>query len=445
MAVGSSPLTVAVAGCLAFLVAGSVACTRHTERADNLLLITLDTTRADHLSAYGYPLPTSPVLDALAARGALFEQARSHVASTLPSHTSIMTGKLPPSHGVRWNGVVKVPSSETTLAEILAANGFQTGAVIGAFPLERRFGLAAGFTDYDDRFEENAGPDTPRSWLPGGMWEGNQVQHFQRRAADVTDRALGWLKGRQKRWFLFAHYFDPHHGYEAPPDIKGFPHPYDAEIAYADREIGRLLAAVQKMPGDTLIVVTADHGEGLGDHDEPMHSRFVYDTTIHVPLIFVLKGKIPAGRRITEPVTHVDLLPTVLELLALPVPEGLDGASLVPALARGESIGGRPQYMESLAYSLKEDRTVTGIAEGDWKFIHTTTKETSTDELYNLRGDPREIRNVASLQPERTQALAARLADWSSRLASRGTASSPLTLDRDAIERLKALGYLDDR
>ncbi|MEO2138405.1 MAG: sulfatase, partial [bacterium] len=276
--------------------------------ADNVLFVSFDTSRADHFTAYGYRAQTTPTVTALAQRGVLFERAYSHVPSTLPSHSSMFTGLLPPSHGVRCNGKYRLADERLTLAEILAADGFDTAAVIGAFPLAARFGLAQGFDHYDDDFSSSALTARYRHGVAdsSGSWIGHDFADFERGGDEVTDRALGWLGDRDERWFLFVHYFDAHWPYAAPVEYAGrFSSPYDAELAFADNELSRLLAAVQKMPGRTLVVFTSDHGEGLGDHGEALHNRYLYDSTQHVPLVMALEGALPAGAVVAQAVGHV--------------------------------------------------------------------------------------------------------------------------------------------
>ena len=286
----------ALGAALAILaIATLAACSKPV--ADNLLFITMDTTRADHLSLYGYDHPTSPELERIARRGTVFESAHSHVASTLPAHSSMMTGQLPPTHGVRCNGVLRLPETATTLAERLRAAGFSTAAVVGAFPLERRFGLAQGFQVYDDDFASSELTARRRgaSMDKQGRWLGHDYPDFERSGFEVTERAIEWLAQRgpgkeqdNKRWFLFAHYFDAHSPYESAPEQSvRFASPYDAEIASVDAEIGRLVTYARAMPGRTLVVITADHGESLGEHGESEHNRFVYEATNRVPLVMV--------------------------------------------------------------------------------------------------------------------------------------------------------------
>ncbi len=418
--------------------------------AENVLFVSFDTSRADRFTAYGYRAQTTPTVTALAQRGVLFERAYSHVPSTLPAHSSMFTGLLPPSHGVRCNGKYRLADERLTLAEILAAEGFDTAAIIGAFPLAARFGLAQGFDHYDDDFSSSAltARYRRRPADSSGSWIGHSFADFERGGDEVTDRALGWLSERDERWFLFVHYFDPHWPYAAPAEYAGrFSSPYDAELAFADNELSRLLAAVQKMPGRTLVVFTSDHGEGLGDHGEALHNRYLYDSTQHVPLVMALEGALPAGAVVGQAVGHVDLLPSVLELLGVAVPAGLDGRSLLP-LARGESQEPRPVYMETLVPTLERPMGIElrAVVDGGFKFIETRRQRgggrTVTGELYDLGADPAELADMRYAHEEIAARLRGVLGRASGELEKNAVAPEPLPMDEGTRQRLKALGYL---
>ncbi len=444
---------VVVWGCLLLMLLPG--CNRPEPAADNILFVTFDTTRADHLSAYGYDKPTSPVLEGLADRGALFENAFTHVTSTLPAHSSMFTGLLPPRTGVRCNGKFALSPQRTTLAELLSAAGFATGAVVAAFPLDARFGLAQGFAHYDADFSGSAVTARRRKGRMDdpGFWIGHEFVDFERSAAEVSDAAIAWLKqnaAARQRWFLFAHYFDAHWPYEPlPEDAARFDSAYDAEIAAADRELGRLLAFVDSLPGRTLIVFTADHGEGLGDHGEAMHNRFVYNSTLHVPLLIALEGVVEPRRRIHTNVGHVDLFPTVLDLLGLDKPGGLDGRSLAPVLGAGAGEPPlRPHYSETLVWSLERPHGIElrSIIEGDFKLVHTQIDgaegRTEQLELYDISFDRAELTDLARVDPQHLQSLKADLEHWRVRLEQHAAPVSPIEMDEGARQRLRSLGYL---
>ena len=456
MRVRSRTLGGAAPAALAVLVAVMVsACSRPS--ADNLLFVSFDTTRADHISAYGYRQATTPNIDALAREGVLFEHAFSHVPSTLSAHTSMFTGLLPPQHGVRCNFWFRVPSERETLAETLEARGFTTGAVIGAFPLDNRFGLDQGFGSYDADFRSTADPagrpagtiDSPGQWLTRGYLD------FERSAAEVTDRSIAWLRARAgdagDRWFLFAHYFDAHSPYEPTSEWSArFDVPYDAELAYADHHLGRLLDFVEHLPGRTLVMFTSDHGESLGDHGEAFHNRYLYNSTLHVPLIVRLDGKVAEGHRVRGNVSHVDLHPTVLELLGVRGPRSQNGVSLVPALT-GAQVEERDIYAETLVWTLEMARgiSVRALIRGDYKRIRTDTRLPAEpgrrDELYGMRDDPGELTDLVARPPTvESRGLGARLAQWSLELETDAAHPERVPLDDLTKAKLKALGYLGD-
>ncbi len=412
--------------------------------ADNLLVISFDTTRADRLSAYGYDQPTSPTIDALAARGTLFTQAYSHTPSTLPTHSSLFTGLLPPGHGVRANGRFRLSEAHHTLAERLRGHGFDTAAVVGALPVAERFGLAQGFDLYDDDF---AGA------RPGGVWLGQPYTGaFERPAEEVTDRALDWLarRGGERPWFLFVHYFDPHQPLTAPPPwAERFADPYDAEIAYADHHLGRLLDAVAAFPGRTLTVFTGDHGEGLGEHGEEAHNRYLYNSTIRVPLVFALEGHVRGGAEIRTPVAHVDVLPTILELLGLENGDERPGSSLAASLRDGTEPEARPIYSETLEWKLgvAEGIVVRALIYGGHKLVRSDIEEGEGGftvlELYDLEADPAETANQARSDATRRDRLAAALASWTRTLEENAFTPEGHDLDEETLEGLRSLGYLE--
>jgi arylsulfatase A-like enzyme len=422
--------------------------------ADNLLFVSFDTTRADHLTPYGYPQDTSPTVAALADKGTLFERAFSHVPSTLSAHSSMFTGLLPASHGVRCNGIFRLAAEHRTLAEILRDHGFATAAVLGAFPLDPRFGTDQGFGVYDADFSSSAATARRRKgqFDDPGSWFGHEYPDFERRADEVTDLGIAWLGERERdsrRWFLFAHYFDPHWPYEPSPEYAAkFASDYDSEIAYADTHLRRLLDYVEKLPGRTLVVFTADHGEGLQDHGESMHGRYIYNSTLHVPLIISLEGFVRAGARVKSNVGHVDLMPTVLELLDLEVPSGVVGQSLVRSLREDYEPENRPHYSETLVGSLERASgvEVRSLLDGEYKVvlteIRTETRSEDRLELYDIEQDRGERIDLSLVDPDRTAAMADRLGRWREELDRTATKSDVIELDDGARERLRSLGYL---
>ena len=309
----------------------------------NVLLITIDTLRADHLGCYGYTGIQTPAIDALAKEGIRFEWAFTPVPITLPSHVSIMTGMNPASHGVLNNGEYRLDNSVKTLAQILRQHGLATAAFVGAFVLSRQFGLDQGFERYDDALRPTQ----------EGAHEAFSLYN-ERKGEMVTEASIQWLKKENpNRFFLWVHYFDPHFPYDPPQAFKSaYPdHPYDGEIAYTDHCIGLLLKELAdlKVLEDTLVVLVADHGESLGEHKETTHGIFLYDATVRVPLILHYpglhhsgvqsseqhsleqhpSGLLPQGSVFSQPVKTLDILPTILDLLEIPHPAGLQGKSLL--------------------------------------------------------------------------------------------------------------------
>ena len=293
----------------------------------NLLLISIDTLRADRLGSYGYAQAATPRLDALGARGLRFEQATTVVPLTLPAHASLLTGTFPSTHGVRDNGGFYLPDEQLTLAEVLRGEGYRTGAFVGAFVLDSRWGTQQGFDRYFDEFDLS-------------QMQGGGMDTVQRRGDDVVDEALAWLGKESEAPFLgWVHLYDPHTPYEAPEPFRSrFPRSrsgaYDAEIAWTDSLVGRLLDGVAALGrlDDTVVVVVGDHGESLGAHGEADHGFFLYDAAVQIPLLVAGPG-VPT-RVVPEQVRIVDVMPTVLDLLNVPAPASLQGVEPRAAGAR---------------------------------------------------------------------------------------------------------------
>jgi Flp pilus assembly protein TadD len=387
-------------------------------RADSVLLVTIDTLRADRLGCYGDAEARTPVVDRLAGQGVLFERAFTPAPITLPAHASLMTGQLPPAHGVRGNGGFVLPRDVPTLAEALRAAGLQTAAFVGGFPLERRFGLGRGFDVYDDAFERAAGV---------------HFEFAERRALAVVDVARAWLRSHPGRAFVWVHLFDPHAPYDPPPTFRGND-PYRGEIAAADGALGLLLADWDARPEASLIVITSDHGEAFGEHGEESHSIFVYDTTLRVPL--VLRGPgLPAGRRVAAPVGLVDVAATVADAVGT---QGLPGRSLLP-LARGGAAGAATGegglYAETLAPRLDFGWSeLRAWRDGRLKYIHAPRPE-----LYDVEADAGETRDLAAARPEDTARLRGAL---EGALAASGERRERRPADAETAEKLRALGYV---
>ncbi len=388
----------------------------------NVLLITIDTLRADHVGAYGDRDAATPVLDALAKRGTLFTDAICQVPLTLPSHASMLTGLLPPSHGIRDNVGFALAPGIPTLAEQFRKSGYETAAFVSGYPLHRRFGLARGFDVYDDRF--------PRGDDPG------RAPYIERRA-DVTVRAaIDWLEGRGNRpFFAWVHLFDPHAPYDPPEPwhTRFADRPYDGEVAFADTQIGVLLDELSRrgqLP-KTVILAAADHGEGLGEHGESTHGLFIYDSTIRIPLIVAGPG-VKAGVRPRAVVRGIDVAPTLLDLAGVQAMGAIDGRSLEPALD-GRALPGEGAYVESLL-----GRLSFGWAPlYGWRTDRTMFIEAPRNELYDIGSDPGETHDLSGSRASDAN----RYRELLRAIASKTRSSSTRPVNGEARERLRALGY----
>jgi arylsulfatase A-like enzyme/Tfp pilus assembly protein PilF len=411
--------------CLAVTLA--LACEPPQPPPQRVVLISIDTLRADHVGAYGAENAHTPTLDALADAGVRFETAISPAPLTLPSHTTLLTGLDPPEHGVRHNGIYRLGEDVETLATRLQQQGFATAAFVGAIVLGSRYGLSRGFDDYDDSvvLERSA----------------KGLRGFAERPANaVIDAALAWLASAPERFFLFVHLYDPHAEDQPPPGFAAaFPgNPYAGEIAFADQQVGRLIEALDALdaldPGTgTLIIVTADHGDSLGEHGEATHSHFVYDSTQHVPLLMRGAG-LPAGKVVPGVVALRDVAPTVLDLLRLGPLPGTEDRSALPRI-RDQRSEPRVAYLETLSTQFDwEMSPLLGLRGEDWKYVRAPTTE-----LYDLREDPGETRNLAGERPQRVRELDAMLED---RLKGARSPIPNVKPEEEERARLEALGYV---
>lgn len=396
----------------------------------NVLLVTLDTTRADRIGCYGYPAARTPNLDALASGGVRFANAYTSVPLTLPSHASILTGQTPPVHGVRNNGAYVLDRARITLAELLKQRGYATAAFVASFSVDSRFGLDQGFDVYDDDFQAGA----PFKAL-----------NAERRAEQVYEEFAAWVDESPPQPFLgWVHFFDPHLPYSPPePYSEQLENPYDGEIAYMDFMLGRVLRKLRDrgVLERTLVVIAGDHGEGFGEKGESGHGVFVYDETLRVPLLLMAESRLPAGRVVDARVRLIDVLPTVLDLLDLPAPEAVEGVSLLSRIERRRSPD-LDTYVETL-YPRENFgwAPLTGWISGPWKYVHAPRAE-----LYDLAGDPREERNRAADR----ESVATRLrSGLESYLAGAGAAGGTGTGGREMTAadeaRLRSLGYVNYR
>jgi arylsulfatase A-like enzyme/Flp pilus assembly protein TadD len=396
----------------------------------SVLLVSIDTLRADHVGSYGYRAAATPVIDALAARGLRFEQAETVTPLTLPAHTSLLSGTFPAFHGVRDNGSFYVGDEVTTLAEVLKAHGYRTGGFVGAYVLDHRWGIAQGFDHYYDDF------DLSRFEMAAGL------DAAQRPGREVVDHALAWLAGESDQpFFAWVHLYDPHSPYVPPEPYRSrFPATmigaYDGEIAATDAQVGRLVdfLTTNGRLENTVIVVVGDHGESLGEHGEQQHGFFVYDASVRIPLI-VAGPRVPT-RAVPDQVRIVDVMPTILELAGVEAPAAVQGVSLMP-LGRGERhdlLGFSETWYPRYHYGWSE---LTAVRDGRYKFIAAPRRE-----LYDTKADPGELHDVAASNPRVADALERALADMTAKLAVAATPQQPRPVEPEVEERLRSLGYV---
>jgi len=398
--------------------------------AFNVLVITVDTIRADHIGAYGYTDVETPAMDALAREGILFTRAYSTTPLTLPAHTSIFSGTYPLYHGVRDNGGYVVPDELTTMAEVFGEQGYDTAAFIAAYVLDSRWGLDQGFDTYFDDFEFGDQP-----FISMGA--------VQRPANEVVDETIAWLdEDRQDPFFLWVHLYDPHAPYDPPePYMSRYSGArYDGEIAFTDSQIDRLLAALESrgIRDETFIALAGDHGESLGDHGEVQHGFFVYEGATHVPLIFWAPFEEVGGIERSEVVSLVDVMPTVLEMCGLEIPDHVQGISLVPFFRPGFAAEPRYVYSETfyprLHYGWSE---LTSIQDERFKLIMSPEPE-----LYDLQEDPGEMINLV----EERRAILGQLQDDAegliARLSEDESRADFMDVDEETLKKLASLGYI---
>lgn len=388
----------------------------------NVLLITVDTLRPDRLGCFGNDRIKTPHIDSLARRGALFRRAFAHTPTTLSSHANILLGTTPVYHGVHDNQDFVVREEFLTLAEHLQGHGYATGAFVGAFPLDSRFGLTQGFDVYDDNY---------------GTIGSQEFSYVERKAEVVVQKALEWLDAQNKPWFLWVHCFDPHQRYDPPEPFKTEyeDSPYDGEVAYVDDSLGRLLdyLHIHELDEKTLIILTGDHGESLGQHGESTHGYFAYNSTLWVPLIIDAPGIGPAD--IDAFVSHIDIFPTACEALEIEKPAHLQGISLLPVI-KGKGFPEREFYFESLyPFYSRGWAPLRGYIKNNVKFM-----DSPIPELYDLKEDFDELKNLSGSVPLETykKTLEALVENQ----AYAGPKATEQKADRQTREKLGSLGYL---
>jgi len=456
----SGPNAIAARCCLTALALGALGC--GPELPPNVVLVSIDTLRADALGAYG-GVPT-PTVDRLAREGVLFEAAFAPAPATAPSHATLFTGQDPLRHGLLRNGE-PLPESAKTLAEAFRAAGYHTAAFVSSYVLDPRFGWSRGFDHFDAELPEQSAT-LKKSPYPGAFWAGQHFAGFDRRATATTQAARGWLASAPEPFFLFVHYFDPHAPY-VPPEIYAqrlashafslenrsvtglspaqLEHQirnYHGEVLYADDSLAALLDGIaeRRSRRSTLTILVGDHGEGLGQHGWLEHALYLYDEQIHVPFVIHWPGHLAAGRRVRAQVGLADVAPTLLELAGLPPLAAVDGHSLAPAARGAAEPPARPQF--GLRYLVAEatgwDHGVkSSVRTPRWKYIRAPE---SGDELYDLAVDPGELRNVLAQQPDVVAGLRGLL---ETHVAALPGAAPAAPLSEETRRALRALGYLD--
>lgn len=388
----------------------------------NVLLITIDTIRPDRLSCYSTKHLKTPHIEAFASKSVVFDRAFAHNPTTLPSHVNILLGTTPLHHGVHANANFKVADDFLTLAEYLKQKGYATGAFIGAFPLDSRFGLSQGFDVYDESYP--SGPS-------------NAFAAPERRAEEVIESAIDWLASQRSKWFSWIHLWDPHTMYSPPePYLTQFKDDlYSGEVAYVDSELGKLFDYLENRGflENTVIILTGDHGEALSEHGELTHSYFAYNSTIWVPLVIAAPGLDPG--RIADYVCHIDIFPTVCDLLQINKPSFLQGVSLYP-LFSGKKIKKRQIYIESLdPYYNSGAAPLRGFIEENKKFL-----DSPLPEYYDLDTDFSEENNIVQkIDLEKHQK---KLKDLMDKFSTSQTETYPSKIDREALDKLRSLGYI---
>ncbi len=414
-------------GAAALLAAVAAVLLRAQPLPPNVLFITLDTVRADHLGAYGYAKGATPSLDRLAREGVRFADATTQSPLTGPAHAALLTGQYPARYGVRDNASTPLPGDVTTAAELFKARGYRTVAFVSAFILDAQYGFAQGFDTFDAAFSKFSVADKLKA---------------RRGGAEVTDAALKWLATKSDRpFFAWVHLYDAHAPYDAPAAYRARfrTAPYDAAVSFVDSSVGRLVAALE-LNGTldrTIVCVVADHGEALGDHGEAEHGMFLYEPVLHVPWLLRLPGRLHAGGAVSEQVRAIDVLPTIAELAGVgPVPKA-DGESVVPLINGGARRDPPPSYAETYYPKLHFGWSdLKSVRVGAWKYIDAPRAE-----LYDMTRDRAERQNLFEARGPLASGLSAELAKIQAGFGPVAAARAPQP-DRETIARLQSLGYI---
>lgn len=453
------PLKVFILGCIisACTLPGTAGCRfEPSGTGSNVLLIIIDTLRADHLGCYHYDRSTSPHIDKFAETGALFQNSYCQMPTTGPSHASIFTSLYPRRHGLLKNGWI-LSKSYPTLAEILERNGYTTAGIVSSFVLDPRFGFDRGFGEYDADFSALGA-----SMGHNMAWEGVHVSGgFDQRANVTTAKALQWLRKHGKeKFFLFVHYFDPHSPYNPPePHVQDFLRDgantldtaiahYDGEIGFVDQEVGRLLDYLKEegLDSRTLIIITSDHGEGLGQHEWMEHGMYLYEEQVRIPLLMSLPGVIPEKTVVNSTVEAIDIAPTILDILNVAPERSFSGQSVFPMILDPRNEADQIVFLERRYYEVPSYLGVKvrgqkfAVRRGNFKYIWAPQEE--TQELYDLFNDPTELSNMVDAYPDDSANMQAMIQQWEREQESEHP--KPVqTIDEESRDKLRSLGYVD--
>ena len=418
-----------LAFCAALLVGGVLLYRFFNKPRLNIILVTLDTTRADRLGCYGYKNGETSAFDEYAQCGVIFERAYAPSPVTLPSHATMLTGLYPPEHDLRVNGAGKLSKEIPFLPQILRKNGYDTGAFIAAAVLGSQYGLSRGFDEYND------GP-------PKKVHVQRHAHEPRRDGSEIVDLALDWLNGRKdKPFFCWVHLYDAHAPYDPRTDLfedRFVDSPYDAGVTWELKQLGRLTAYLKdkNIDQNTVVIIAGDHGEGLDEHLETEHGMLVYNSTLHVPLVFVGSDVCKPGTRVTTPVSLVDVMPTVLEMLDLPALDRMSGQSILSGL-QGNAVEERDCYAETeTPYQINRWSPLQTVISGKWKYIQTTRPE-----LYNLESDPGELKDLVASSVDDAERLKELLEDMQQSFVKVDAQSANLS-EKD-FANLRTLGYVD--
>ena len=397
------------------------------KNVDHVVIITMDTVRADHFNCYGYPHNTTPFINKIAKKGILYEKLYGIVGLTLPMHSTIMTGMTPASHAVHLNNVHRLHPSKTTLAELFRKKKYTTGAFVSSFILNRRFGVAQGFQVYQDTFKVSR-KGSPR--LP-----------LERQATETASEAIQWMKEhRKEQFFLWVHFYDPHYTYDPPEPFKTAfkENPYDGEIAFTDYWVGKIWEQLRRQSDNYVFILTADHGESMGEHKEETHGFFAYQSQLHLPLI--IEGPhLPENIRVKEVVRSIDIAPTVCEQAGLVVPKAMEGKGLLDFESERKHL---PVYQESWTTTAFKWAAITAWIKYPWKFIDLPKQElykldNDSAELHNLIDEPQNAKVIEDIRNELREYLAAQ--------QDSGNKVTNVDLDPQTLDQLRSLGYVSGK